>query len=251
MQESGNVFRTGKYHKSFKKKHIHLVRKAQLRVFYRTSSQFITNLGWRDPLSKKAPRILLCGTASPYTTVTFVRFVRKRSLTASLDVLDISPYSLSQSESVLRTCRDIDRTKVSFVEGDALAMPFSDGYFDWIETDFFIQFFSTGEKAILFKEWYRVLKPGGVVTTRDWLMQKQDFIEHVVDGTKNWLIRHILGPVAYSSSAKDVKEALGKLGFEVAVFPVRIPGIRIRIPVMNYILIYKPAEQEHMPPVDA
>jgi len=29
------------------------------------------------------------------------------------------------------------------------------------------------------------------------------------------------------------------------MFPVRIPGIRISIPVMNYILIYKPAEQEH------
>ena len=73
-------------------------------------------------------------------------------------------------------------------------------------------------------------------------MQKQDFIEHVVDGTKNWLIKHILGPVAYSASAKDVKEALGKLGFEAAVFPVRIPGTRIRLPVMSYILIYKPGE---------
>ena len=241
MQESGNVFRTGKYHKSFKKKHIHLVRKAQLRVFYRTSSQFITNLGWRDPLSKKAPRILLCGTASPYTTVTFVRFVRKRSLTASLDVLDISPYSLSQSESVLRTCRDIDRTKVSFVEGDALAMPFSDGYFDWIETDFFIQFFSAEEKITIFKEWYRVLKPGGIVTTRDWLLQRQDFIERVVDRTKNWLIRHILGPIAYSASLQEVKETLSNIGFEVAVFPVRVPVIKLKIPVMSYILMCKPS----------
>jgi hypothetical protein len=37
---------------------------------------------------------------------------------------------------------------------------------------------------------------------------------------------------------------LSKLGFEVAVFPVRIPGIRVRIPVMNYILIYKPVRSE-------
>jgi SAM-dependent methyltransferase len=239
---SGDVFRTGKYHKSFKKKHLHLARKVQLRVFYQTSSRLMNVLGWSDPLARKAPRVLLCGTASSYTTVTFTRFVRKHNSMASIDVLDISSYSLSQSESLLLTCKDIDPALVSFVEGDALHMPFPDEHFDWIETDFFIQFFSTEEKTILFKEWYRVLKPGGVVTTRDWLMQKQDFIEQIVDGTKNWLIRHILGPVAYSASTKGVKEALGKLGFEVAVFPVRIPGIRIRIPMMNYILIYKPAK---------
>jgi len=251
MQETGDVFRTGKYHKSFKKKHLHLIRKLQLRVFYRTSSSLMNVLGWPDPLARKAPRVLLCGTASPYTTVTFTRFVRKLNSVASIEVLDISPYAVSQSARFLETCQDIDPARVSFVEGDALHMPFASENFDWIETDFFIQFFSAGEKALLFKEWYRVLKPGGVVTTRDWLMQKQDFIEHVVEGTKNWLIRHILGPVAYSASAKDVKEALGKLGFEVAVFPVRIPGIGISIPVMNYILIYKPAKQEHMRPVDA
>src|SRR6266581_9666788 len=110
MQESGNVFRTGKYHRSFRKKHIHLVRKAQLLVFYRTSSHLIHTLGWPDPLSKMAPQILLCGTASPYTTVTFARFVRKHNIMAKIDVLDISPYSLSQSESLLGTCQDIDRT---------------------------------------------------------------------------------------------------------------------------------------------
>ena len=240
MQESGNVFRTGKYHRSFRKKHIHLVRKAQLRVFYHTSSHLIRNLGWPDPFSKKAPQILLCGTASPYTTVTFARFVRKHNIMASIAVLDISPYSLSQSENLLGTCQDIDRTTVSFVEGDALNMLFPDERFDWIETDFFIQFFSAQDRVTLFQEWYRVLKPGGIVTTRDWLQQRQDFIEHVIDGTKNWLIKHILGPIAYSASSQEVKETLNAIGFEVAFFPVKVPIINIRIPMMSYILIYKP-----------
>ena len=241
MQESGNVFRTGKYHRSFRKKHTHIIRKVQLQIFYRTSSHFITTLGWSDPLSKKVPQILLCGTASPYTTVTFVRFVRKHNITATIDVLDISPYSLSQSQSFLRTCQDIDRTGVSFVEGDALDMPFADGRSDWIETDFFIQFFSTNEKVVLFKEWYRVLKPGGIVTTRDWLQERQNFIERVIDRTKNWLIRHILGPVAYSASAQEVKEILREIGFEVAFFPVKVPILNIRIPMMSYIIIHKPS----------
>ncbi len=240
MQESGDVFRTGKYHRSFGKKNIHLIRKTQLRVFYRASARLIDELGWPAPLAKKAPHILLCGTASPYTTVTFARFVREHNSIASIDVLDISPYSLSQSESLLMTQRDIDRTKICFVVGDALNIPLSDARFDWIETDFFMQYFSAKEKATLFREWYRVLKPGGIITTRDWLLQRQNFIERVVDRTKNWLIRHILGPTARSARLQEVRQSLNDSGFEVAFFPVKVPMINIRIPMMSYIMIYKP-----------
>lgn len=240
MQESDNVFRTGKYHRSFKQKHIHLIRKAQLHIFYRTSSSLITYLGWPDSLSKDAPQILLCGTASPYTTATFARFVRKRNTRANIAILDISPYALSQSENVLRTSQDIDQTKVSFVEGDALNLPFPDRHFDWIETDFFIQFFSAQEKVTLFKEWYRVLKPGGIVTTRDWLQQKHNFTERIIDDTRTWLIQHILGPIAYRASTQELKKMLKEIGFEVAFFPVKIPVINLRIPMMHYIMLYRP-----------
>ncbi len=244
MQEANNVFRTGKYHRSFGKKNIHLVRKAQLRVFYRTSSHLINKLGWPDPLSEKTPHILLCGTASPYTTITFARFVSRHNSMAHLDVLDISPYALSQSESLLRTCQDIDRVRVCFVEGDALHMPLPDARFDWIETDFFMQYFSAEEKAILFGEWYRVLKPGGVITTRDWLLQKQDFAERVVDRTKNWLIKHILGPTARSARLEEVLQLLNDTGFEVAFFPVKTPIIHVRIPLMSYIIVHKPTTSQ-------
>ncbi len=244
MQEANNVFRTGKYHRSFGKKNIHLVRKAQLRVFYRTSSHLINKLGWPDPLSEKTPHILLCGTASPYTTVTFARFVSRHNSMAHLDVLDISHYALSQSESLLRTCQDIDRARVCFVEGDALHMPLPDARFDWIETDFFMQYFSAEEKAILFGEWYRVLKPGGVITTRDWLLQKQDLAERVVDRTKNWLIKHILGPTARSARSEEVRQLLNNAGFEAAFFPVKTPIIHVRIPLMSYIIIHKPTTSQ-------
>lgn len=243
MQETGNIFRTGKYHRSFKVKHTHLMhrlRSIQLRVFYTTCIRLLNLQGWPDPLAKTAPQVLLCGTASPYTTRAFARFVSTCSTTASIDVLDISPYALSQSAQFLKTCRDIDAARISFVEGDALRLPFADERFDWIETDFFIQFFSAQDKATIFQEWYRVLKPGGVVTTRDWLTEKQDFVERVMERTKTWLIRHILGPVTYRASAEDVREALGKQGFAAATFPVSIPGIKLKIPGMQYLLIYKP-----------
>lgn len=239
MQESGNVFRTGKYHKSFGKKHTHFVRKAQLRVFYRTSLSYISRLGWPDPCVNQTPHILLCGTVSPSTTMTFARFVRQHNNMAHLDVLDISPYALSQSERFLETCQDIECANISFVEGDALKLPFADAHFDWIETDFFIQFFSAQEKVTLLREWYRVLKPGGIVTTRDWLQQRQDFLERGIEYTKNWFIRHILGPIACSPNRRELKETLSNLGFEAAFFPVKIPLLNIRIPMMSYILIKK------------
>src|ERR1700730_7891762 len=240
MQESGNIFRTGKYHRSFGKKNIHPVRKSLLRFFYQTCFHFIDMLGWPDPLSKNAPQILLCGTASPYTTVTFAHFVSERNSMAHIDVLDISPYALSQSQNLLTTCQDIDSLKLSFVEGDALHMPLPDERFDWIETDFFMQYFSAQEKATLFREWYRVLKPGGIITTRDWLWQRQDFIERVVDRTKNWLIKHILGPTARSAKLPEIQQLLNDTGLEVAFFPVYAPIIHIRIPLMSYVIIHKP-----------
>ncbi len=250
MQESDNVFRTGEYHRSFGKKHTHLVRKVQLRMFYRISSRLINRLGWPGPLAKKAPQILLCGTASPYTTLTFAHFVKQHNSMARIDVLDISPYSLSQSEQFLKSCQDSDSTNVSFVEGDALHMPFADERFDWIETDFFIQFFSPEEKVTLFQEWYRVLKPGGIITTRDWLQQRENFIERVISRMKNWCIKHILGPTAYSASASEVKELLTKIGFEVAFFPVKVPIINIGVPTMSYIIVYKPSGLQTNLPVN-
>lgn len=240
MQRSRLLFVTGKYHQRFGKNHIHFLRNVQLRASYRTSSSLMSTLGWPHPLLKQTPRILLCGTASPHTTVVFARFVGQHNAQAHIDVLDISRYPLLQSEQFIATCPDIDPANVSFVEADALQMPFPDNSFDWIETDFFIQFFSAEEKALLFKEWHRVLKPGGVVTTRDWLQQKQGLTERSVNQVKNWLVLHTLGPVVYSARVQEVEETLRALGFEVTVCPAVLPIIHKKMPLVHYISIYKP-----------
>jgi SAM-dependent methyltransferase len=245
-QGSSDVFRTGEYYKRFKNKnrHTHLLRQAQLRRFYRTAAHYVRTLGWPDPLAKEAPSLLLCGTASPYTTVTFTRFVRTINSKAAIAVLDIASYALSQSKTFLATCRDVDLTHISFIEGDALSLPCTDEQFDGIETDFFIQYFSSKEKVTLFQEWYRTLKPGGIVTTRDWLLVRENFLEHAVDRTKNWLIRHVLGPIACSARLQDVQTTLHAIGFEVAFFPVKIPFINCKIPLMYHILIHKPLKEK-------
>jgi len=241
MQQPENSFRTNKYHRNFGLKNIHPLRQTVLRTSYRTSRGFIKRLGWSEPLARKDLRILLCGTASPYTTVAFVRFVRSQNAMASIDILDISAYTLQQSKRFLKTCPDIESKNISFVEGDALNMPYTDEYFDWIETDFFLQYFSPSARNTLFEEWQRVLKPGGIVTTRDWLRQKDDLGERVVEHSKNWLIKHVLGPTARSARLLEVKSALRALNLEVAFFPMKIPVLRIGLPMINYILIYKPS----------
>ncbi len=244
---TSDVFRNGTYHKSFQRKHTqleHVLRGIQLRVFYSASVRLVTRQGWPDPLGRMAPRVLLCGSASPYTTRAFARFVGERHHGAHIDVLDISPYALEQSAQFLKARGETEAVAVdiSFVEGDALHMPFADASFDWIETDFFLQFFSAAEKRRLFGEWQRVLRPGGIITTRDWLTDGRPLPDRLMRHVKNWLIRHILGPVTHDASAEEVQSALERMGLITAVFPVRVPGLGLGIPAMKYLIGYKPLE---------
>jgi SAM-dependent methyltransferase len=237
MQDHFALFQMGQYHRRFQHNHIHTIRSTHLRSSYRKSLEQLHSLGWPDPLMREEPRILLCGTASAHTTITFARFINAYQQKAQLDVLDISAYPLQQSQRLLQHCRDLDQMHISFVESNALQMPFSDGCFDWIETDFFLQFFSSMEKEALFREWYRLLKPGGIITTRDWLQQKGNFVEQGTLRMKSWLVRHTLGPITYSASLVDVREMSCATGFEVAFFSEKI--FRIRLPLLTSILLYK------------
>ena len=58
---------------------------------------------------------------------------------------------------------------IEFHQEDALHTSFADSEISAIETDLFLQFFPPDAKAELLKEWWRILKPGGIVTTRDFV----------------------------------------------------------------------------------
>lgn len=211
-------------------------------MFYASSLRFVARQGWPNPLGAMAatPRVLLCGSASPYTTLTFARFVGRRQLQAHIDVLDISPYALDQSARYLKTHQQPETVEIAFVEGDALRMPFADATFDWIETDFFIQFFPAAEKAQIFREWARVLKPGGVITTRDWLTDGRALPDRAMRRFKNWLIGYMLDAVTYDASAEEVQRALEALGLHTAVAPVRLPWtLGLGVPALKYLLAHK------------
>lgn len=185
--------------------------------------------------------MLLCGSASPYTTLTFARFVGRRQPQAHLDVLDISPYALDQSARYLQTHQQPETMEIAFVEADALDMPFDDATFDWIETDFFMQFFPVGEKVRLFHEWARVLKPGGVITTRDWLTDGRALPDRALRRFKNWLIGYMLDAVTYDTSTEEVQRALEMLGLLTAVAPVKLLGaIGPSVPGMKHLFAHKP-----------
>lgn len=213
-----------------------------MRVFYAASLRLVARQGWPNPLGPMAaaPRVLLCGSASPYTTLTFARFVGRRQPQAHIDVLDISPYALDQSARYLKARQQPESVEIAFVEGDALSMPFADSTFDWIETDFFIQFFPAAEKEQIFREWARVLKPGGIITTRDWLTDGRAFPDRAMRRFKNWLIGYMLDAVTYDASAEEVQHTLEGLGLLTAVAPVRLPWtLGIGVPALKYLLAHK------------
>ncbi len=103
------------------------------------------------------------GTATASTTKTFVDFVHDVNPKAYITVADFSEYPLRQSlDEGLQW-----EPNVNFVRTDTTKLGFLDNSFDLIETDGLLQFLDPEQKCHAVSEWYRTLKPGGVVTTRD------------------------------------------------------------------------------------
>ncbi|KAH9891802.1 methyltransferase type 11 [Cubamyces lactineus] len=74
-------------------------------------------------------------------------------------------------------------TNVSFVAGDALALPFPDGTFDVVHAHQVIQY--VGDPVRMLKEMRRVAKPGGIVAAREADMDGLVWYPEV-EGLKEW-----------------------------------------------------------------
>ena len=94
----------------------------------------------------------------------FYEQLHARNLQASATLFDMRPEVLARSLAAIR--RNQPEPSVQTSVGNALALPFPDATFDWIETDHFLQFFPPAQLPALIAQWQRVLKPGGVLTTR-------------------------------------------------------------------------------------
>ncbi|KAG7974759.1 hypothetical protein I3843_06G064400 [Carya illinoinensis] len=99
----------------------------------------------------------------------------------------LSVASLRRSMS-LKTCyKNID-----WVEGDALDLPFPDGYFDAITMGYGLR--NVVDKYRAMQEMFRVLKPGSRVSILDFNKSTQPFTASI----QEWMIDNVVVPVATS-----------------------------------------------------
>ena len=73
--------------------------------------------------------------------------------------LDISPVALNKAKKNV--------PEANYVEGLAQDLPFADDFFDLVHTSVALHEMTTSELEQIFKEVYRVLKPGGIFTFID------------------------------------------------------------------------------------
>lgn len=87
-----------------------------------------------------------------------------------IELVDVvsDPEALKRLEAQLKESGHIDR--VTLFEADALNLPFDDGSFDYVLSEAILTMLSDEKKADALKEYYRVLKPGGVLLSHDMLL---------------------------------------------------------------------------------
>jgi SAM-dependent methyltransferase len=154
----------------------------------------------------RTPRVLLCGIGAAGTAETFCRFALGEFPGAQITLFDLRPRVLEASLVRLRA-RGIGRTdQITVQAGNALQMPFALASFDWIETDNFLQFIARDDLAQLAANWQAVLKPGGLLTTRQFFAARNSHGRLICTAWK--ILSGIISAPSHEHSADEVQAAL-------------------------------------------
>ncbi len=126
---------------------------------------------------------------------------------AKLYGMDLSPYYLQVARKLLR-----DVANASLVAENAEHMPFCDGYFDAVTSVYLFHELPRNARRNVFREMYRVLRPGGIVVIEDSAQHGEAgevtfFLEQFADEFHEPFYRDYL--------RDDLAAALGEVGFHV------------------------------------
>lgn len=214
-------FKTGRYHTLVKQgDYLPLDRHERiLRYDYTKSLYLIKNMvsqrGWRNPFTLPNPRFAQIGSAMAETARTFINFVHQINPQASIFITDISSTPLQDSiNSGIRN----GVNKVHFLQADTFSLPIKPNSLDLIETDGLLQFFDDPIKADIIDEWFRTLKPGAIVTTRDWMLPP-DAPESLVDEAvqRQREMQQFFGVSPVLTTRRNVEQLFRNAGFEIYV----------------------------------
>lgn len=213
------VFKRGDYHRAREKD---LSNSEVLRHSYRDSLAIIQRQGWRNPFSGSSPTVLQMGIEEASTAAAFSGFVRDNNPQAQLIIADLSAVPLKQSSRY----RFAHRPGVGLLQADTTNLPFADQSIDLIETDGLLQFLSPDEKIQTLKEWNRILKPEGIVTTRDRFIPKhkvsksstREYFAHVHSE-----FARVYGTTLYDTVTEDMRAMFVAQGFDLYMQPEKNP----------------------------
>lgn len=99
-----------------------------------------------------------------------VDWARKRGRKIEVVGLDLNSRILAMASEVVAPYPEI-----SLVEGDALALPFADGHFDWALCHLALHHFPTATHRAFFAELDRVIAPGGGALVGDLLRSRLNY----------------------------------------------------------------------------
>jgi ubiquinone/menaquinone biosynthesis C-methylase UbiE len=195
-----------------------------LKNAYQRSYQALEDLGC-SPLKLPRLRVLLCGVGAPATTLEFAAFLCARQLSTRLFVVDVALPPLVASRAALEA--ESPLADVTFLCADARALPFPDGSFDLVETDFLLQFLVSSDRRAVLHEWARVLRAGGGLMTRDWVTHERG-LDPLWDALRRAVLRTVLGVRTHVLTCNDLRGALQEAGFQATLLRLgRMPLIHV------------------------
>jgi SAM-dependent methyltransferase len=159
-----------------------------------------------DLVQDRTPSILLCGVGAAGTAEIFCRFALGEFPGAQITLFDLRPEVLEKSQARLNARRIGRAGQITAQAGNALRMPFASASFDWIETDNFLQFIAREDLATLAANWQAVLKPGGLLTTRQFFALGRSHNQLVCGAWK--IFCQLISAPSHEHRVEDVRASL-------------------------------------------
>ncbi|MEK7605524.1 MAG: class I SAM-dependent methyltransferase [Patescibacteria group bacterium] len=233
-------FSSGKYHQSFGKLAERPHQRRYLENAYKRSLGLVQEAGWENPIAQPDAEVLLCGTGSTETSSTFVRTIRDLNHDAKIHILDREQFPLDRSRERLGRELGEQMDGIEFHQEDALHTSFADSEISAIETDLFLQFFPPDAKAELLKEWWRILKPGGIVTTRDFVQSTGGRFEKRIANLQQRAVARAVHVPVYPTTNDELSKQFEQAGFDVRIIRGKVPVLKTQAPLYSYIIAHKP-----------